>query len=176
MILEYPQRKHPRLKAYDYSQNGAYFVTICATGRRERFGYIPDVGRDDPGAPPAVCRLSREGEIVARYIETIPQGYPDVAVEKYVIMPNHIHLLLAINGDEMRRAGSLRPTQLLPRIVAALKRFTNRDAGCRLWQSGYHEHIIRDDNDFLLHWQYIDQNPARWGEDEYYAENAGGAP
>ena len=116
--MELPARKHVRLKEYDYSQNGAYFVTICAAGRRKCFGHIPSVGR----------------------------------------------------------AGSSRPTQLLPRIVAALKRFTKRDAGCQLWQSGYHEHIIRDDNDFLLHWQYIDQNPARWNEDEYYAETAGGAP
>ena len=68
------------------------------------------------------------------------------------------------------RAESSRPTQLLPRVIAALKRFSNRDMGEKLWQSGYYEHIIRDENDFLVRWQYIDQNPAKWAEDEYYGE------
>ena len=64
----------------------------------------------------------------------------------------------------------------MPRIIKALKGLVTREAGHRVWQDNYHEHIIRDDNDFLLHWRYIDQNPARWNEDEYYAETVGGAP
>ena len=64
----------------------------------------------------------------------------------------------------------------LPRIIKALKGMVTREIGRTIWQDNYHEHIIRDDNDLLLHWQYIDRNPARWSEDEYYAENAGGAP
>ena len=166
--MELPKRKHIRLSNYDYNQNGAYFVTICTKGRRHILAHI--VGRDDLGAPCAECKLLPQGNIVERYIYSIPKAYPGVSVEKYCIMPNHVHLLLSVQTDDMRRAGSSLPTQLLPRIVAALKRFSNRDAGEKLWQDGYHEHVIRDENDFLARWQYIDQNPARWAQDEYYGE------
>ena len=173
--MEHPKRKHIRLPNYDYSQNGIYFVTICAAERRNLLSEIVrTVGRDDPGAPLAECRLLPKGEIVKNYIESIPDAYPGAVVEKYCIMPNHVHILLAFYEDDERRTGSSRPTQRLPRVVAALKRFSNRDTGQKLWQKGYYEHIIRDDNDLLIHWQYIDQNPARWAEDEYNAEYPAG--
>ncbi len=89
-------------------------------------------------------------------------------MEHKIIMPNHVHILLWFHGSEERRAGSSRPTELLPRIISAWKRLTNRDAGYTLWQSGYYDHVIRDENDFLTHWAYIGQNPARWAEDEYF--------
>ncbi len=62
------------------------------------------------------------------------------------------------------------PRPTVPQIIAAWKRFTNRDAGGPLWQASYHDHIIRDDNDYSAHWTYIDGNAARWAEDEYYTE------
>ena len=65
----------------------------------------------------------------------------------------------------MRASG---PT--VPQVVKGLKGLTTRELGRTIWQSGYHDHIIRDDNDFLTHWTYIDQNPARWTQDEYYQE------
>ena len=178
MGVDYPKRKRVRLKDYDYSQNGMYFVTICTRGRRHILseiipvsgGFAGGVGRDDLGAPLVQVTLTPVGEIVQKYLNSIPEAYPWVTVEHGVIMPNHVHILLWFHGDGERRAGSSRPTQLLPRIVAAWKRFTNRDSGQSLWQSGYHEHIIRDDNDFLNHWTYIETNPARWTEDEYYQE------
>ena len=166
--MELPKRKQIRLPDYDYSQSGAYFVTICTQNRRCVLAQI--VGRDDPGAPCAECRLLPYGKIVERYVLSIPVAYPGVLLEKHCIMPNHIHLLLKVQTDDIRRAESSRPTQLLPRIIAAMKRFSNRDAGEKLWQTGYYEHIIRDENDFLTRWQYIDQNPARWVEDEYFGE------
>ena len=61
-----------------------------------------------------------------------------------------------------------RPTNaVIPKLVSSLKRFSNRKAGIDLWQSGYYDHIIRDDEDFLCRWRYIDNNPAAWLEDEY---------
>lgn len=171
-----PQRKHIRLKEYDYSQSGIYFITICTKERRHILsnimpagdGPIGPVGRDDLGAPPVQVVLTPIGKIVQKYLNSISKAYPWVTVEHSVIMPNHVHVLLWFHEDGGRRAGSSRPTQLLPRIIAAWKRFTNRDTGRSLWQSGYYEHIIGDDNDFLNHWTYIDQNPARWAEDEYF--------
>ena len=176
--MEYPRRKHVRLKDYDYSRAGMYFVTIC-TKRRQcilskivvpRGGDANTVGRDDLGAPSVQVTLTPVGKIAERYLNTVSEAYPGVTVEHKVIMPNHVHILLWFHETEGRRAGSSRPTQLLPRIIAAWKRFTNRDAGYNLWQSSYHEHVIRDENDLLRHWSYIDQNPARWAEDEYFTE------
>lgn len=164
-MTDYPVRRHPRLKCYDYGRNGTYFVTICALEGRSLFA---TVGRDDLGAPHV--HLSDYGAIVENYILSIPRAYFTVGLEKYVVMPNHVHLLLDFHAPGDGAPGSSRPTQLLPRVVAALKRFSNRDAGRPLWQDGYHEHIIRDENDFLTHWAYIDANPARWAEDEYYFE------
>lgn len=176
--MEYPKRKHARLKDFDYSQAGVYFVTICTKDRQRILSKIVPanvdltgaVGRDDLGAPLVQVALTPVGEIVQKYLNSMSEAYPWVTVEHGVIMPNHVHILLQFHADGGRRAGSSRPTQLLPRIVAAWKRFTNRDSGQSLWQSGYHDHIIRDDNDFLNHWTYIDQNPARWTQDEYYQE------
>ena len=67
--------------------------------------------------------------------------------------------------------GSSLPTQLLSRMIAAVKRFSNRDAGMNIWQSSFYDHVIRDDNDFLRVWTYIDTNPARWAEGCYDMED-----
>ena len=168
--MEFPVRKHIRLKEYDYSQNGAYFVTICAAGRECIFSDITHPVGPDALIGPTV-RLTEIGRVVERYIQSTKEAYPTVRMEHYVIMPNHIHLLLTLENGPMGASG---PT--LPRIIKALKGMVTREIGRTIWQDKYHEHIIRDDNDFLLHWQYIDQNPARWGEDEYFTQNAGGAP
>lgn len=161
--------KKLRLSGYDYSQNGAYFITLC-TWRRNYF--LSAVGRDDLGAP--ALQLTDYGRIVERYIRAIPDAYPNVTLSNYVVMPNHVHLLLLVSGDGA--PGSSRPTdvpyphatQLVPRIVAALKRFSNRDVGFDLWQESYHDHIIRTEQDFLDIWNYIAGNPSRWSEDIYY--------
>jgi REP element-mobilizing transposase RayT len=156
------ERKKPRLPEYDYASVGMYFVTICTKDKVHMLSSV--VGRDDPGAPPRIM-LSPAGKIADKYIRSIPKAYKNVIVEKYVIMPNHIHILLSITeGDGA--PGSSRPT--VSGIIGAFKRFTNKDIGRKIFQSSYHDHIIRDDNDYLQHWQYIDENPAKWADDEYY--------
>lgn len=101
--------------------------------------------------------------------QTIPTAYPYVSVEKYVIMPNHVHLLLRIREENGGAPGSSRPTQTIPRLIGVLKRLTNRDIGEKIWQTSYYDHIIRNEADYLRIWDYIDTNPAKWKEDEYYA-------
>lgn len=172
--MELPVRKHVRLKEYDYSRNGGYFVTVCTKDRRNILSDV--VGR---GLAPAEIRLTDCGQLVETELFALSVRYGFVRVEKYVIMPNHVHVLLMFGSGTA--GASPRPT--LMQVIGTFKSLSTRrwnekagTGGEKLWQSGYHEHIIRDDNNFLLHWQYIDQNPARWGEDEYYAENAGGAP
>lgn len=179
--MELEKRKHLRLKEYDYSQTGYYFVTVCTKDRAKILSQIvgrgitnppPFVGRDDPGAPnhqPPTVRLLLCGERVEHYIRKIPEAYSYVSVDKYVIMPNHVHLLLHIRGENGGAPGSSRPTQTIPRLIGVLKRLTNRDIGEKIWQTSYYDHIIRNEADYLRIWDYIDTNPAKWQEDEYYA-------
>ena len=155
-------RKALRLDGYDYSAQGAYFLTLCTQHRRCT---LSRVGRDDLGAP-CVC-LTTAGCIVDRYIRSISAAYPHIAVDQYIIMPNHVHLLLTVLHND-GAPGSSRPTALIPRVVAALKRFTNQEAGCKLWQTSYYDHIIRDEADYTARYNYILDNPRRWAEDEYY--------
>ena len=155
-------RKALRLGGYDYSAQGVYFLTLCTHNRR---CILSAVGRDDLVAP-CVC-LTEIGAVVDRYIGSIPRAYPNVAVDCYIVMPNHVHLLLRVSPCD-GAPGSSRPTALIPRVIAALKRFTNREAGSKLWQTSYYDHIIRDEADYTVRYNYILDNPARWAEDEYF--------
>jgi len=190
-MKDLPVRKHPRLKGYDYNQNGAYFITFCVKDRHEILGRI--VGRDALGAPfpadilgaPSI-ELSDYGEAVQREIEKTQECYDGVVVDKYVIMPNHVHMILLVNRDSVAPRGlsdngapralsesvaprASRPTNaLIPSIVAIIKKKANKTAGFDMWQDSYHDHIIRDDGEYQRIWQYVDENPARWAEDEYH--------
>ena len=113
-------------------------------------------------------RLSVIGKIVEHYIRTIPGAYPYVSIDSYVIMPNHVHMLISVLRDDGAPRSS-RPTELVPRIIAVLKRFSNQDAGRNLWQRSFYDHIIRDDTDYAVKYNYILDNPRRWAEDEYYS-------
>lgn len=85
-------------------------------------------------------------------------------------MPNHVHFIITVAAH----GGSSRtptPTNAkLPAFVSTWKRFTNKKAGVSLWQRSYYDHVIRNDADCLRAWQYIDDNPAKWAEDEYYSD------
>ena len=169
MKIELSTRKHPRLKGYDYSRNGAYFVTICTQNRKETLGAV---GRGDPDAP--FVHLSEYGIISRKCIEQIESHYDGVIVDKYVVMPNHIHMILIIDIDENLTnkangaSGSPRPT--IPNIIRVFKRLTNRELGLKMWQTSYHDHIIRNEAEYLRIWQYIDENAAKWDDDEYYMQ------
>ena len=173
--MELRQRKKQRLKGYDYNGSGLYFITVCTGKRAELLGKIAAcqmdaAGRDDPGAP--LVQLSIYGKIVDKYICSISSAYPNAAVDQYVIMPNHIHLILRESKTESGAPGSSRPTQLIPRIIAALKRFSNQEAGFDLWQVSYYDHIIRSGADYQRIGEYIHNNPAKWREDCYYKDGA----
>ena len=99
--MEFPQRKHVRLKDYDYGQAGMYFVTICTQNRRCILSQITPpcfegaelVGR---GLAPAALRLTDCGRLVENELTALTERYPSVAIEKYVIMPNHFHGLIRL--------------------------------------------------------------------------------
>lgn len=165
--MERVKRKHPRLKQYDYAQAGAYFVTFCTKDRR---CVLSSVGRG--ALAPLQVILTAYGEIVDALIQRIPTVYPGVILEHYVIMPNHVHLLLRMKR-ESGGPGAARPT--VQTIVGGIKSLTTRKAGVSIWQTSFYDHIVRDENDFLRIWTYIDENPAKWAEDRDCDER-GNAP
>ena len=165
-----PNRKKMRLQGWDYSTEAAYFLTLCSKERKSIFSYI--VGRDILDAP-EVC-LSKYGVLVQNALQYLSENMYGIVVHNWVIMPNHVHILLSITNEGMLvkgASGMSRPTEaIIPRFVSSLKRFTNKNSGMDLWQTSYYDHIIRDDEDFLRRWRYIDNNPSAWLDDDYYAE------
>jgi REP element-mobilizing transposase RayT len=163
--MEMHKRKHPRLKEYDYSQNGCYFVTICTKNREQILSKI-NVGRDAI-IPPQIA-LTEYGKITDNYINNICKVYNGINVEKYIIMPNHIHLLITIMQDIDGGMKASRPTVSLFTVVRSLKTMVTRQLGFSIWQTSFHEHIIRNEEEHLKIWKYIDTNHIKWEVDCYY--------
>ena len=163
--MEIHNRKITRLKDYDYSKPGAYFITICTQNRKcllwENVGAITN--RLHPS-------LSDTGKIVEQCILNISKHYPMISVDHYVVMPNHVHLLLRIDTDPEGRL-IIAPT--ISTVVRLMKRAATRQIGGPIWQRGFHDHIIRGEQDYLKIWEYIENNPVKWLEDCFYNEQAG---
>ena len=155
MDKELPSRKRNRLKHYDYSSCGAYFITICTSDRRNYFwnGVGATIGR------PQDVDLSQYGKLVDEAINNIPSIYPALKLDHYVIMPDHIHLLLIIRADEYGRP-MVAPT--MSRVVQQLKGYITKRIGCSIWQKLFFDHVIRDRQDYEEHVKYICENPAKW--------------
>ena len=158
-----PQRKNLRLQDFDYDSPGDYFVTICTQNRKCILSEI-SVGADALGGP--TVTLTHTGQIVEKYILST-EDIPGVSVDKYVIMPNHVHLLLTVENTGGPPRASAPTTALVPNAVSALKRLVNRELGTDIWQRSYYDHVIRNSLDYREIWQYIENNPARWAEDCY---------
>lgn len=154
-------RKKNRLKNYNYSRNGVYFITFCVKDRHELLGSI-DVGAAI--GRPSETRLSEYGVIVDTAIQKIDEKYESVKVDQYIVMPNHIHMILITDGGRAMRA----PT--ISTVINQLKGYVSKQIGFSMWQKSFHDHIIRDEKDYHDHCRYIDENPAKWEEDDYYGE------
>jgi len=173
MSFPYPERKSPRLKDFDYSQAGAYFVTICTFQRVHRFGTVLD-GR---------MQLSALGELVDSELANLPTYWDSVVLDSFVIMPNHLHAIIVLgelrpessapvpNSDAQKRV----PT--LGRVVGNFKGGVTRlarerglldDGSCQLWQGRYHDHIIRSESALVQIQAYIAENPLRWVQDSLF--------
>jgi len=161
-----PRRRSMRLKDYDYSSNGAYFVTICAHRRLCRFG---DIDKDE-------MQLNAVGRIIASCWAEIPEHFPMVSLDAWVIMPNHLHGIIVIMGDgtfQERRPPSL--GIIIGSFKSAATRRLNDLQGRSelLWQRNYYEHVIRDEASLHRVRKYIEENPARW---KYDYENPDAIP
>ena len=166
MKMDLPRRKNIRLKGYDYSSDGFYFITICSQNRRKILSEI--VGQ---GLAPAECILTNIGKIAGEQLLALESRYPTIKVHKYVIMPNHIHAIIAI--DNTAAGASPRPT--LSDVICAYKSTTSRlckIAGYKekLFQNSFYDHIIRGESDYREIWEYIDCNIEKWKYDALYTE------
>ena len=159
--MDLPQRKPNRIEYYDYSQNGAYFVTICTEGRRKILSKI--VGTLLPECPQEPhLQLLWHGQVADRIIRQMDAFYAYLTVSKYVIMPDHIHLLITIDSGHPGRGVPTERTSLIARFVGTLKRFCNKEYGSNIWQSRYYDHVIRNQQDYDEIWEYIENNPRKW--------------
>ena len=180
--MNYDPEKHHRrsirVPDYDYSQNGWYFVTICAQNREWMFGNVND----------GKMELNKYGKIVDEYWCEIINHFDHVELDGYIIMPNHMHGIVIINGGNCRGEviSPLQKTKYYPtlgQIIAYFKYQSTKHInqlrgtpGIKLWQRNYgeshvlrhYEHIIRDDNDLNRISQYIINNPLNWSDDRYY--------
>ena len=149
---ELVKRKPNRLTEFDYSTSGAYFITICTKNHKCILGDIVGVGvLDDPQV-----LLSEYGQIAEKYIKNIP------GVTKYIIMPNHIHLLIEIDGS-MKAS-----TPTVSSLIRSFKGLTTKEIGVPIFQRSFYDHIIRNEEDYLNVWEYINSNAQKWNQDKYY--------
>ncbi len=158
--------KRNRLEGYNYSSKGVYFLTLCTEDRKQILSRV--VARGILDAP--VIELLERGRMVHDAIVFLDEQWESISVLAYVIMPNHVHILLQVLGA----SGMPRATNaIVPRFVSALKRFTNRSCAQSLWQKSYYDHVIRDEADYLLKVTYIENNPSKWVEDCYFEDGHG---
>lgn len=153
-------RKPNRLSGYDYSAPGYYFLTICTANHELLLGRI--CGCED-GIVSAGMVINDVGHTVENAILDIPEHYPGTAIDQYIVMPNHVHMILRIPAH-------LEKPPSVSRIVQQFKRAVSIKLGKRIWQLGFHDHIIRGETDYQKIWEYIENNPLKWALDQYYRE------
>ena len=163
--MELSHRKRNRLSDYDYNQNGAYFITICTQDRKKILSKI-SVGTGVLDCP--LIHLLPHGKIADKYIRQLDDFYDHISVDQYVIMPDHIHILLSVQNGQ---SGTPVPTSndkidnknsTLSKFVSTFKRFCNKEYGENIWQSRYYDHVVRNQQDYDEIWQYIENNPRKW--------------
>ena len=160
--MEQQKRKSIRLKNWDYSNNGAYFVTICT---QDRLHILCEICRGG-------ALLLPIGDICKAQISEFEQRYP-IRIDKYVIMPNHIHMIIIVNKEREEQS----PSPTLADIICAFKSITTKLSnqkdnikGRKIWQRSYHDHIIRNEQEHKKICQYIDTNPLKWELDCYHVK------
>lgn len=156
--MEFRDRKHPRLKNYDYSLPGYYYVTI----HNEKGAPSLSTIRQDSALSKAVVRLTTYGKIAQQQLFALEKRYVYVKIDQYVIMPTHIHAIIVLTPGE-----GPRPT--LMDIIRAYKSLTTRvcnerfaPEGRKLFQTSFYESVLRNEQAYRECWQYIEENPAKW--------------
>ncbi len=154
--LEFVKRKSPRLPKYDYASDNYYFVTICTHNKKCMFGNSQE--------------LNGFGKIVEDHIKKLNSHFLSVNIDKYVVMPNHIHLIVVLGCDPQKEN-----TISLETVIGLLKSGITRQIHknhpkIRIWQRSFHDHIIRNQQSYEKIWLYIESNPQNWEKDCFYED------
>lgn len=171
-MKELPTRKKIRLEGYDYSDVGCYFITFCVKDKHEMLGEVVGANSVRPcenSLYPCKAELSDIGVVADTAIRKIEAIYPNVEVNKYVVMPNHIHMVLVID-DANGCNGRTMCAPTISRVIKQCKEYVTKQIGFSIWQRSYHDRIIRDEAEYQEIWRYIDENPAKWSQDCYFVE------
>lgn len=169
MILledKFTKRKRTRLIGYDYSKSGAYFITICTHNRKN---ILSDIVVGEGSTLP---QLKEEGRIIEKTLLSVGDKYPCIRMDKFIIMPNHIHIILCIENN-----GRGNPSPTISNVIGWIKynatKQINEKNGIqnKIFQRSFHDHIIRGEKDYLKIWNYIDTNAQKWKQDCFYSEN-----
>ena len=179
IIKELPRRKGTRMQGFDYNSEGIYFITICTNGRQCILSEVSTTGvgtgvLDCPNHHSSV-KLTWLGKVAEKYIKQLDDFYDNISVEDYVIMPNHIHMLLVIKSYKFNgQSRTPVPTKcqnantIYSKFISTFKRFCNKEIGENIWQSRSNDHIIRNFDDYQRHLNYIYENPMKWENDELH--------
>ncbi len=164
--MELPKRKHNRLNCFDYGTTGCYFITLCTQERQRLFEIEqPQCNIDTQDS---IVSANIANTIIKKWLNEIPNKYPNMQIDTFVIMPDHIHFILRIRQCSSGAA--------LPDVMRFFKTMTtNHYLRCikeriilpfnkKLWQKSYYDHIIRNQADYNEVWEYIENNPAKWFE------------
>ncbi|HEY3132705.1 MAG TPA: transposase [Acidobacteriota bacterium] len=170
--LDFPQRKSIRLKGYDYTREGSYYVTLCTQNKKCIFGKVVE----------GQMELNDLGKIVAGSWKWLARRYSYVELDEWIVMPNHFHGILVIVGtgdlrtvptdsNPVQKSGKIKP---LGRLIGAFKTVSSTRisqlsslSASEVWQRDFYDHIIRDRADLLRIRQYIRENPMCWTDDPY---------
>ena len=146
--MAYFTRKPTRIPGYDYATYNYYFLTVCTYEKRCIFG--------------KQRKLNEHGIIAEECILSIHDVFSDIIVDKYVVMPNHIHMILITTGK----------TNICTAIgqykSVVTKKIHNVDPEINVWQRSFHDHIIRNQKEYENIWEYIQYNDQKWAEDCFY--------
>lgn len=172
MPRELPNRKRLRLEYFDYNSPGAYFITICTHNRKCTLSKIVGAIHESP-----LPILTEYGKIVDETINNIPD-HLKCSVDQYIIMPNHVHMIIMISSDTKLRAiheSPLRSRSTISKTIGYIKMNATKaiHLSCKdeiVWQRGYYDHVIRDRNDYEKIVKYIYENPVNWFYDELYTK------
>jgi putative transposase len=163
------RHKSIRIQGYDYSQPGTYFITICTSQKKMLFGEVTQ----------GIIHLSKLGEIARQELGQLPLKFSRIHLDAFVVMPNHIHVLITISASAVAIQATnaeafSHPVQgSIPTVVRAYKAAVTRQAAMRrdnpiseVWQRNYYEHVVRTEKEKEQIYAYIVSNPDQWSFDD----------
>ena len=149
--MELPKRKSPRIPGYDYRTTNFYFITICTYNRECIFG--------EPG------NLSWLGRCAENCLWKITELHPSIRLDKYVVMPNHVHAIFDLQNQATNLAVVIGQYK-----SAVTKQIRDKIPEFEVWQRSFHDHVIRNQRTYEKIWLYIEDNPRKWEEDCFYVK------